>query len=50
MINIGSRCLIDEFSKFKNFERKIKQSFMKYAHFQNIRVPEDNGKLNTDES
>ena len=40
----------DEFSKFKNFERKIKQSFMKYAHFQNIRVPEDNGKLNTDES
>ena len=33
-----------EHVKFKNFERKIKWSFMIYADFESILVPEDNGK------
>ena len=30
--------------KFKNFERKIKSTFMIYTDFEIILVPEDNGK------
>ena len=37
-----------EYVKFKNYERKIKSSFMIYADFESILVPE--GKLNPDES
>ena len=33
-----------DFVKFKNFERKIKSSFMIYVYFESILVPEDNGK------
>ena len=33
-----------EYIKFKNYERKIKSSFMAYADFESILVPEDNGK------
>ena len=33
-----------EYAKFKNYERKIKSSFIIYADFENILVPEDNGK------
>ena len=36
-----------EHVKFKNFERKVKFPFMIYADFENILVPEDNGKQNT---
>ena len=36
--------------KFKNFERKIKSSFMIYADFESILIPENNGKQNLDES
>ena len=32
--------------KFKNFERKVKSTFMNYADFESILVPEDNGKQN----
>ena len=33
-----------EYVKFKNYERKIKSSFMIYADFERILVPEDNEK------
>ena len=33
-----------EYVKFKNFERKIKSSFMIYVDSKSILVPEDNGK------
>ena len=36
--------------KFKNFERKIKSPFIIYADFESIRVSEDNGKKNLNES
>ena len=39
-----------DYLKFKNFERKIKAPFMTYADFENILVPEKNGKQNPDES
>ena len=39
-----------EYVKFKNFEKKIKSSFMIYADFKNILVPGDNGKQNPNES
>ena len=39
-----------EYVKFKNFERKIKSAFMIYADFESILVPEDNRKLNPNES
>ena len=39
-----------EYVKFKNYERKIKFSFMIYAGFENILVQEDNGKQNPDKS
>ena len=35
-----------EYIKFKKFGRKIKSSFMIYADFESILVPEDNGKQN----
>ena len=38
-----------EYVKFKNYERKIKSSFMVYADFESILVPEDNGKQNPKE-
>ena len=38
-----------KYVKFKNFERKIKSSFMIYADFESILVPEDNGKQNPNE-
>ena len=40
----------DEYVKFKNFERKIKSSFMIYTDFESIPVPENNGKQSPDES
>ena len=39
-----------EYVTFKNFERKIKSSFMIYADFNSNLVPEDNGKQNPNES
>ena len=39
-----------EYIKFKNFERKIKSTFMIYADFESILLPEDNGKQNPNES
>ena len=33
----------------KNFKRKIKSSFLIYAHFKVILAPEDNGKQNSEE-
>ena len=39
-----------EYVKFKNFERKIKSSFMIYVDSKSILVPEDNGKQNPNES
>ena len=39
-----------EYVKVKNVERKIKSSFMIYAVFESILVPEDNGKQNPNES
>ena len=35
-----------EYVKFKNFERKIKSSFMIYADFESTLVLEDNEKQN----
>ena len=34
----------------KNFERKLKSSFMIYVDFGSILVPEDNGKQNPNQS
>ena len=39
-----------KYAKFKNFKTKRKPPFMIYADFENILVPEDNGKQNTNES
>ena len=39
-----------EYVKFKNYERKIKSPFIIYADFENILVPEGNGKQNPKES
>ena len=35
-----------EYVKFKNFERKIKPSFIIYTDFESILGPKDNGKQN----
>ena len=40
----------DEYLKFKNYERKIKSSFIIYANAERILVPEDNGKQNPEGS
>ena len=39
-----------EYVKFKNCERKIKSSFIIYADFESILVPEHNGKQNLEKS
>ena len=39
-----------KYAKFKNFKTKRKPPFMINADFENILVPEDNGKQNTNES
>ena len=39
-----------EFSKFKNYERKIKSPFIVYADFDSILVPENNGNQNPEKS
>ena len=39
-----------DYVKFQYYERKIKSSFMIYADFESILVPEDNGKQNPEES
>ena len=39
-----------EYVKFKNVERKIKSSFMIYADFESIMLPEDNEKQNLNDS
>ena len=39
-----------EYVKFKNYERKIKSSFIIYADFESIPMPGDNGKQNPNES
>ena len=39
-----------EYVKFKNFKRKIKPSFLIYANFESILVPEDNGKQTPNDS
>ena len=35
-----------EYVKVKNYERQIKSSFIIYAGFESILVPENNGKQN----
>ena len=40
----------DKYVKFKNFERKIKSSFMIYGDVESILLPEDNGKRNPNQS
>ena len=37
-----------DYVKFRNFERKIKSSFMFYADFEIILEPQNNAKQNTD--
>ena len=39
-----------EYVQFKNFEKKQKSPFMIYADFENILVPQDNGKQNLNDS
>ena len=39
-----------EYTKIKNFERKIKLPFAIYADFESIIIPEDKGKQNPEES
>ena len=39
-----------EYVRFEIFERKIKSSFMFYADFESVLVPEDTGKKSPDES
>ena len=38
-----------KYGKSRNYERKIKSTFMIYADFEFILVPEDNGKQNPQE-
>ena len=40
----------NKYVKFKNFERKIKSSFMIYGDVESILLPEDNGKRNPNQS
>ena len=42
--------MMREYVKLKNFEREIKWSFMIYADFESILLPEDNGKQSPNES
>ena len=39
-----------EYVRFKNYETKVKSSFVIYTDFQIILVAEDNGKQSPDES
>ena len=39
-----------EYVKFKNCERKIKSSFIIYADFESILLPEENEKQNPENS
>ena len=39
-----------EYVNFKNYDRKIKLSFMICADFESILLPEDDGKQNPDQS
>ena len=39
-----------EYVKFKNYERKIKSSFIIYADFESILLPEKNEKQNPEKS
>ena len=39
-----------EYVKIKNYESKIKLTFMIYADFESNLVPEDNGKKDSDDS
>ena len=39
-----------EYVKFKNYERKIKSSFIIYADFESILLPEENEKQNPENS
>ena len=41
---------IGEYVKFRNYERKIKSTFIIYADFESILVPQDNGMQNPEES
>ena len=36
--------------KFKSYKRKLKSSFMIYADFESILLPENNGKQNSKKS
>ena len=38
-----------EYVRFNIYKRKIKPPFMIYADYENILVPQDNGKQNPDE-
>ena len=38
-----------EYVKFRNYERKIKSSFIIYADFESILVPENSEKQNPEE-
>ena len=38
-----------EYVKFRNYERKIKSSFIIYADFESILVPENKEKQNPEE-
>ena len=38
-----------KYSRFKNYERKIKSPFMIYADFEPILASENNGKQNPDD-
>ena len=39
----------DEYVKFKNFEKKVKSTFMIYTDFESVLVPEDDGAKNANE-
>ena len=41
---------VGKYAKFKDFERQIKPPFIIYTDFESTLVPENNGKLNPDES
>ena len=52
-INIKSRIIIPKKGKnvkIRNFSRKINPPFINYTDFENILVPENNGKQNPEES
>ena len=52
-INVKQKIMMlkkGRYVKFKNYERKIKSSFVIYADFESILVPKDNGNLSQEES